>query len=313
MPRCRRVLLCFTCVCGAMTWGFGAARLSAQEPLAWKFTVGQALRYQVTQQTDFRTEAGQAGSFSTDATQTLDLKWQIEAVDERGAASGVQTIERIRVEIVMPSGMELRYDSATDETPGGIAAMLAPLYEAMLEAEIPFTIQPSGELTRFDPPETLITRLAAVPATRPMSDLVTGVGLRQPTEHVALLLPTEDGQPRSREVIVENGVLGTLRGELAWTPAEAEAGAAEIELRPGLSAAIERASQDAADASSQSRPLESPQLKQQSTSGTATFDRAEGRLGRSELTFEAEIVGTLMGTEITSTIAQRTEVAYQAE
>lgn len=280
--------------------------LLAQEAQRWKFSPGDQLRYEVSQATNTRVNAGEAGDFATDAMQILEVVWQIDEVDEAGVATGRQKIERIQLNITMPSGLALAYDSQVDESASGIAAMLTPLFEAILENEVPMRISPTGEVLECEMPGPMAERLARVPATRAMSYLVTAAGVRQVAEQIALPLADGDGQA-VRKLVVENRVLGTLQGEVVWSPAESdEAGVARY--TPAMKFAIEPAPSVDPDDSTQPQPLVAPSMIAESCEGAAEFDENAGRLTTSRLAIEFQLTGQLMGSDMVSNMKQTIEV-----
>jgi hypothetical protein len=288
---------------------FACTPLRAQDVPRWKFSPGDELRYEVTQATAMGVDAGEAGDFSTDATQTLDVVWQIDEVDDAGIASGAQKIERIRLSVSMPSGLELTYDSQSGEAASGIAAMLTPMFETLLEGEVPIKVAPDGEVLECEVPGPMAERLARVPATRAMSYLVTAAGVRQVAEQIALPLP-EDGEPARRELVVQNRVLGTLQADLAWTQAEGDT--SDIaRFTPGGTLSIEPAKPVDIEESSDPQPLESPTITTQAIEGAAEFDTSVGRLKSSKLALDFTITGQLMGNTVVSNVKQTVEVTEQ--
>ncbi|MGI9456870.1 MAG: hypothetical protein ACR2NU_09920 [Aeoliella sp.] len=280
----------------------------AQEPPVWKLTVGELLRYELVQTTQIDVDAGNAGSFSTLANQTLDVVWKISKVGDDGAADGVQQIERIQVSVTMPDGLELVYDSSADEPPTGVAAMLSPLYAALLEEVIPITVAADGELVRFEPSEETTDRITGVPATRAMGDLVAGTGLRQIAEQVAFGLS-------ARPIEVKNRVLGTLRGEVQWRhQGQTHVDGRPVDVfQPQLSLAIEPSPPLPDDAPPQPDPISSPKIEKQTALGEAVFDLTEGKLERSMLRISLTITGEVTGAPVTSVIEQTIEVQRKTE
>ena len=282
------------------------ASLHAQDTARWVFTPGDEMRYEVSQATNVKVEAGEAGSFATNAKQTVVVVWRIDTVDNDGVASGAQKIESISVHITMPSGLDLSYDSETGEAASGIAAMLAPMFESLLENEVPVKISSSGEVLECEMPGPMVERLARVPATRAMSYLVTAAGVRQVAEQIALPLPTDD-KPQPRELVVENRVLGTLSGKLVWSPSGSPVDRI-AKFTPSVTLSLEPAPLVAEDDPTSPQPIKSPRLVDQTGTGTAEFDIAAGRLRNSKWTLDFAIKGELMGNSVTSDVQQTVEV-----
>ncbi len=290
----------------ATTLLLACSSLAAQEPIEWKFTAGETLDYEVAQRTSVDVDAGAAGSFSIEAVQVLDVVWKIEAVDDAGVASGVQQIERIKLNVTMPTGLELTYDSGEDEGAMGLSAMLAPMFDTLLENAVPIKVAPTGEVLECELPEAMAERLARVPATRAMSDLIVGSSVRQVAEQIALPVATGD-EPSPRQVVIENRVLGTLRGELVWKPADSEESSI-AKFVPQLKLTVEPVAPTDDDEPLQPRPLKSPKIAEQSVNGSAEFDTAAGRLKSSNWSLDLELIGQLMGNDVTSNMTQTVDV-----
>ncbi len=291
-----------TTVAIACGMAIGMAPLIAQEPIAWKFVEGKAFRYEMVQRTRVDVDAGDAGSFTTIAEQTTEVLWSIGKVNEEGSAEGLLTIEKIQVAMSMPDGLEMVYDSQSDERPAGVAAMLSPLYAALLDAKIPMTVSKRGELLRFEPSEETLQRLTGVPATRAMSDLVAGAGLRQMAEQI-----TFSRLPQPREI--ENRVLGTIRGELLWNRKEPSTkdDTSGDRFEPQMALTIEPAPSPTDDSLFGSKPLTSPKIEKQSVDGKAFFD-IEGHLDRSTFHIVLEISGQVAGVSVTSKMDQTVDI-----
>lgn len=300
LPRLALALLC----------GCLAPAASGQQSAEWQFTAGEPLRYQVMQNSAVTVQAGPAGSFTTNSSQTLDVEWRFDRVDDNGVAHGVQKITRLQVQVTMPEGLELKYDSATDESPEGVAAMLTTLYSALLEFETPIAIAPSGELVKFKPPEEMIDKLSSVPATRSMSDLIVGTGLRSTAESIALPLSGRAETPRNFEFA--NRVLGTVRGELTWAETTQANNPAFKHFGPELQLRIEPVAESDESLASP-RPLTNPKITSQSVEGDAVFNVEAGRLETANHTVKLDLEGELAGGDVTSTLEQTVEVRHVSD
>lgn len=294
------VALLLVALCGAAM---------AEELPRWKFAAGDQLRWQVTQRTKLDIVAGDAGDTSSEAHQTLDIVWRVDDVADDGTMHGKQLIERIQVNIVQPTGLTLEYDSQADEGAEALSAMLLPLFETLLEAEVPVSISPLGEVTECMLTEEQQKRLAGIPATRAMSDLVSETGIRNLVQLIALPLPAEGQQSASRPVDLSNRVLGTLTGELTWKLAESDGNIQK--LAPELTLSLEPAEPPSEDEYGQPQPLGSPNIKHQSVEGTAEFDRERGQLTQSSRTVHLTITGQTMGADVEMRMEQHVEVTPQ--
>lgn len=284
----------------------GGTTVFAQDAPRWKFAADSELRYEVVQQTKFKVNAEQAGAFASLASQTLNVLWRIESVDDSGTMTATQVVERIRVNIKQAGGLEMVYDSDADEIPTGLAAMLTPMFESLLDNEVAVVVTARGEVQEVKLPEKMEKRLSGLPATRPMSDLLTGSGLRRVAEQIALLLPAEGEDSSVREFDIKNRVLGKLTGELTWKAAGTEGDLHKFEPAIKLSVGPDKNAEE--DPYLPVKPLADPKLTQQTATGSAEFDAAAGRLTKSKLEVNLTLTGELMGAGVESQVEQTVEV-----
>ncbi|MCG8324541.1 MAG: hypothetical protein MI673_03415, partial [Thiotrichales bacterium] len=121
------VLLCLSVLPGTFHLSYTHA---AEEPLIWKFSTGDEHRYQMTQKMKTAMELGPAGEVKTGFQQQMNIRWKIESVDEKGAATLTQQIERVQLAMHAPGQVEMRFDTASEEAPAGYGAMVAPALQA---------------------------------------------------------------------------------------------------------------------------------------------------------------------------------------
>ncbi|MCO6047798.1 hypothetical protein NG895_28165 [Aeoliella sp. ICT_H6.2] len=277
-----------------------------QEAPRWKFTAGGELRYEVVQQTTFNVDAQQAGTFASNASQTTDVLWRIDSVDEAGTMTATQVIERIRVSITQAEGLELVYDSDEDDAPAGLSAMLMPMFDLLLDNEVTVVVTSRGEVKEVKLPEEMEGRLASIPATRPMSSLITGAGLQRVAQQIALLLPTEGEDSASRKMVIDNRVLGNLQGELTWKAAGTEGDVHKFE--PTIQLSVQPNEQAEEDPYLPVKPLDEPKITEQSVTGAAEFDAAVGKLTKSKLELQLTLTGKLLNSKVQSKVKQTVEV-----
>ena len=273
----------------------GAAQ--GQEVPRWKFAEGEHLRYVVTQETEIDVNAGRAGETASFASQILDVVWHVDKVDEAGTMTGVQRVERIRLEIRQPSGKEIVYDSNTGKPAEALSAMLSPLYDVLLSTEVPITVTAAGEVTSCEVPETMTKRIANMPATKTMRDYAAATGVRTLAEQIALPLPASKEEPAKRSLATTLNVLGEMKSELAWTLGDAEGATAN--LTPTLTTTLEASPlQDEPVGFAQPQPLKSIALESQEFTGEAQFNTEAGRLESLQLDLQMTLKGELYGNQV---------------
>jgi hypothetical protein len=134
---------------------------AAAEPLRWKFHVGDRLACRAAQNMHLNLDGGSVGALSATTEQILDVTWSIKGVNERGEAVVAAKIDRVQMKMTDVERQELDYDSASEEPPTGIAAMNAPLYEAIAAGEYEITLTARGEVRDVVIPEALQSAIEA--------------------------------------------------------------------------------------------------------------------------------------------------------
>lgn len=116
----------------------------AQVKLQWKFKKGETLNYQMVQNMDMSTMAG-----DMKMKQTMDMAWNVKEVKSDGSAVLTQRITRIRM--TMSGGFigKIEYDSDKKNGGGGnpIADRLGKTMGALVNADFTLTMSPSGNIT----------------------------------------------------------------------------------------------------------------------------------------------------------------------
>lgn len=138
----RRIVLVAVVSCLVVTSSIS----QADEPLRWKFTAGEKLEYQMTQDMKMNVDAGPAGKMAFTAAQTLNISWDVKSVNEKGDAVIEQKIDRIYKKMTAPGGEGFEYDTDSEEPAVGVAAMIAPTMEAMTAGQFDFTMSPRGDV-----------------------------------------------------------------------------------------------------------------------------------------------------------------------
>ena len=123
-----------------------ACAARAEDPLRWKFEVGEKLDYNMTQEMNMSAATGAAGQMTTTMRQDMDMTWDVQGVDKTtGEAVIKQKFERVKMKMTSPV-FNIDYDSKSDAPPVGLAAQIAPMYKAMTNAEFEITMTARGEV-----------------------------------------------------------------------------------------------------------------------------------------------------------------------
>jgi hypothetical protein len=162
----------------------------AAEPFRWRFEVGEKLHYNITQDLAMTINAGQGGPIATSFQQRLQLTWEVQSVDGNGDASIRQTVDRIKLQINGP-GYTAQYDSSSDDPPEGLAAMIAPMFDAMTAEAFELTMTDRGEIRDVKVPENVLEAIKGIPGVAAMGDMTTSEGFQRMLMQAALVLPDE--------------------------------------------------------------------------------------------------------------------------
>lgn len=274
----------------------------ADEPLVWKFKAGEQLNYEMTQKMDTTVAAGPAGNFTTSMSQTMDIVWNVDEVTPEGNAKTRQKIERVRLKMTMPGGQSTEFDSASDDPPQGIAAMLAPLYKAMTEGEFKVTMTPQGKIIEAEAPEGLAEAMKNIPGAASLGDLSSPEGIKQMLMQGSMTLPEgdlKDGQTWETKVDIKGPT-----GQQEVTTTYEYAGTKDVD---GTTFEVVKQSpkiKNIADPNAQVQMT----VKDQSAEGEVFFDREKGRMQSSRMQQKMEMEMTVMGNVLTSTIDQTVDM-----
>src|SRR4051812_15812103 len=86
----------------------------ADDPLRWKFEVGEKLDYNMTQEMNMSADGGPVGQKTTAMRQEMDMTWDVQGVNkETGEAVIKQKFDRVKMKMSTPYGA-FEYDSKSD-------------------------------------------------------------------------------------------------------------------------------------------------------------------------------------------------------
>lgn len=149
------------CLLSVLLLALTHAGVSA-ESLRWRFGEGDVLRYEVEQQTATTMRAPHSETQMRISQRAL-LHWEVQSVDESGNATLRQHVRRVELRIVDPTGGEVTYDTDADDPPEGLAAMLAPYVDALVEHPITFVASAQGAVSEVELPEPLLSAVRNAP------------------------------------------------------------------------------------------------------------------------------------------------------
>lgn len=311
----RRFLTVFGSVfCGCVVFVVAASpRLKAEEPLRWKFEVGQKLDYSMKQNMNMTAMGGPVGQMTTSMTQDMDMTWDVQGVDQKsGEAVIKQKFERVKMHMKTPVG-EFDYDSKSDAAPTGLGAMIAPMYKAMTNGEFEITMTARGEVKDVKIPEEVVTALKASPGAAAMGDLASAEGFKKMISQGALVLPEaapKKGDKWSSKVEMKNPAVGKQTVETTYTydGTEDEEGTTYAVIKPQLKMEFGDAPAAGEGQPKPATPPLSMKIGDQSSEGKILFNVAKGRLYKTNLKQKVTIDATVGKQTVQQIIDQTIDV-----
>lgn len=263
-----------------------APRLNAaDEPLRWKFEVGQKLDYNMKQTMNMTAMGGPVGQMNTSMTQDMDMTWEVQGVNkDNGEALIKQKFEHVRITMKAPVG-SFEYDSKSDAAPTGLGAIIAPMYKAMTNGDFEITMTARGEVKDVKIPEEVVAALKASPGAAAMGDIATPEGFKKMISQGALVLPEaapKKGDKWSSKVEIQSPAAGKQTVETTYTYEGTEdvEGTKYAVIKPQLKMAFDAAPAAAGAGKAPQAPMK---IANQSSEGKVLFNIAKGRLYSTDL------------------------------
>lgn len=151
-----------------LVMALAASPAPGADPLRWRLAEGDRMAYRCERSSRL---AGGGGELEGALDETLDYTWEALEV-EGGVAKIEQRVVKLRASSSGTLG-ESVFDSASDAAPSGVAALAAPVYQAMLEAPVRFTLSRRGEPRGVEPGDPLAQALMNAPGAESTSKTVT--------------------------------------------------------------------------------------------------------------------------------------------
>ncbi len=294
-------------VSAAMNLVVTPAELKADEPLRWKFEVGEKLDYNMVQEMNMSAEGGPIDQIKTTMRQEMDMTWNVQGVDKKtGEAVIKQKFDRVKMKLTSPIG-GFDYDSKSEAAPTGLGAMIAPMYKAMTKGEFEITMTARGEVKDVKIPEEVLTALKSSPGAAAMGDIASPEGFKKMIAQGALVLPEktpQKGDQWKTKIEMKNPQVGMQTVETTYT----YDGTKDIDdttyavIKPQLTMEFEK------PAAGAPAPQVSMKIGDQSSGGEILFNIAKGRLYSTALQQKVTIDATVNGKTMKQTIDQKIDV-----
>jgi Family of unknown function (DUF6263) len=273
----------------------------AEEPIRWKFKVGEKLDCKVTQDFAITMSMGPADQRNPTLHQVMDMTLDVQGVNQAGEAVIVVKFDRIQSKVSNPEPVE--FDSAKDAPADGKAATYAPLYKAMTQGDFEVTMTARGEIKDVKVPQDVLDVLKT--NQQAMGDLATPKGLQEAIMRFSFVLPEkapELGERSSSHVDVNNS-MGGISVETSYT----FEGISEVDgqkmakFRPSIKMNVE------GNSTMQSK------MTDQKSDGVVLFNVDQGRLESVDQHYHASREVTIAGRTLPQQITQAIQVKLAAK
>lgn len=274
----------------------------ADEPLVWKWAEGDSTRYLMTQTMRMTMDAGPAGQVTSEMRQDMVMNWRCVGLTDEGNYQIEQATERIVMSNKTSMGQGFSYDTAADGNPEGMATLVAPVFDAMVENPFTVVMKPSGEFLDVILSDPLARALDNLPGGGTSADMVV-----QMAKQSSLQFPDHPlavGDSWTNEASVESPQTGQMKvlttfvyngsTELEGTTYEAFTPAVSIESLggpQGMEVSIET----------------------KESTGEVLFDREAGRAFRTQVLQAMDVGVTFGGQQISNLVNQGVELRQLAE
>lgn len=285
---------------GAVVLGVLLVAASAspgQKLLRYKFTPGQTHHFGVTQKM-VQSVATPERTVKITLTQTMDTRQQIDGVDAEGVASIVQTVERVHMDMELPQGRKVHYDSAAKEPPEGIAKAYASAVGSLVGRPLALKLTPRGEARKAELPADALEGLKK--AVGPAADIAAPENLAQ-LNNVAVLPeePVSAGHTWKHQAAIANPAFGKLLVQTTYRY-EGE------ETRQGRN--LDKIAFVMTLGFPEKGGLATVRIKAQESQGTIYFDSALGQLIESTSTARLKMATGVAGMTLDQDMEMITEV-----
>jgi len=177
--------------------------LRADEPLRWKFEVGEKLNYNMVQDMNMALGDQEVAKMH----QEMDMIWDVQGVDAAtGEAVINQKFDRLKMQVTSPQG-NLDFDSKSEKPASGLEALIAPLYKAITQSEFELTMTARGEIKDAKIPNDVLSALKTSPGASALGEYATEEGFKKMISKSAFVLPKDvpkKGETSKTSVVMDN-------------------------------------------------------------------------------------------------------------
>lgn len=303
-----------TFLCVLAVYLLSPALAAAEKLLRWNFQSGQALQIELDQDVDMSTDA-MGNSMRSSADMGMTLAWRVREVNADGVAQIDQTIDRIRMKMIMPGSAAVEFDSAAALPDNAMGRHMAESINPMIGVRFAQQITDRGEVVDMQLTEEGAKDLQAATGA-PVQEAFSHEGLKTLLSQAALVLPKHPVKPGdSWEGTSEmDSPIGTLAVKTTYT----YRGTEKLDGRPLERIDLVIAVKFAGGPNATGLEVK---VAQQNNTGTMYFDAAFGRFVSSDvvqsMTMETQLGERVhrqqLNTRLRMTVSETAELAAGAD
>ena len=171
-----------------------ATESRAERLLRWKLQPGETIDVRMVQDMDMTSNV-LGKSLASSADMSMLMRWIVKDVDREGVTEMHQSIQRLRMKIQTPGGAPVVYDSASKDSPVGMAENLAKNMQPLIGVEFIQTMSPRGEIIDVRLSETANAKLAGAPEGAEVRQVFSEDGVKSLLHQAATVLPERAVKP----------------------------------------------------------------------------------------------------------------------
>lgn len=184
----------FFCVAGALLL-LKQSSLSEAQELRWNLSVGDRFRVSVNQERNSTTRVDKREVRISSLT-TIDLDWQVTAIDENGNFQIQQSIQKVAAKVGNPEfpSQAISFDTDSENRPKKESLKVLQQVQPLIGVNFNVSLSPRGEITAVTCSEETIKLLQELPASLDLQSLLSEQGLKEILGANGLVLPENSPQ-----------------------------------------------------------------------------------------------------------------------
>lgn len=276
---------------------FATSLAAGGETLRWQWAPGDTSRLLMEQTMDMTMNGGPMGPIKSATVQKMLMTWTVKSGAE-DATQISQSTDRVMMKMDGPMGQGFAYDSAEETAPVGMAAMVAPMFDALVASDIVLTVSDRGEVRNVTLPDELKQAFDRMPGGAASADMITQMsqqGMLKFPEHAL-----EVGDTWTETTEVSSPQMGAMKINATYR----FDGMKEVDGRT-LAAITPSLTMEVADPNGQAMPVT---FETRESGGEILFDNEAGKIVSSRIDQTTDVIVSVQGQQMRNEIQQSTTV-----